>query len=414
MANIIGTDGNDMLFGFPEDDFIEGLGGNDTIIGGLGNDKITGGEGEDIIRYAVGDGSDQIDAGAGDDLLVVTGSTEDDVISFSSSLSFSELGELFQSLGAIARAQQTYYLENSVFSDGVGETVPDDVNPFIQELGLGLNLVNPLNDLSSLLFVNSLEEVTRELTAQEIETFGFIGFADGDEFGLRPVGYDLVVRLIVVEEAGDSFTLASLTSLDTPVADIVQGTAERIDEVTDIQLENGESALAYTLTVNGIASEVKGVESFDLMGGLGNDKITGGEGEDIIKGLAGKDWITGGGGNDIIVGGRGYDILTGGLGSDTFKYRLFHRVDRITDFEPNTDFDPNMDMDLIDFSHIFDLPRYGSETPFDDYVRLSQQGADTVVKIDLNGDLGRRDRFRPLVVLEDVMVDDLNEENFLL
>ncbi|MHC5768658.1 MAG: calcium-binding protein [Nostoc sp.] len=51
MANIIGTDGYDLL---------QGSTGNDTLIGGQGNDYLTGGGGKDKFVYNLGDGTDTI------------------------------------------------------------------------------------------------------------------------------------------------------------------------------------------------------------------------------------------------------------------------------------------------------------------------------------------------------------------
>ena len=65
---------------------------------------------------------------------------------------------------------------------------------------------------------------------------------------------------------------------------------------------------------------------------------------------------------------------------------MLDRRDRITDFE--------VGVDQIDFTEIFELQRYGSATPFDDYVQVVQQGENTAVQIDLNGDFGQGDRFR--------------------
>nr|WP_322653615.1 calcium-binding protein [Nostoc sp. CmiVER01]MDZ8122999.1 calcium-binding protein [Nostoc sp. CmiVER01] len=51
MANIVGTDGYDLL---------QGGTGNDTFIGGQGDDTLTGGGGKDIFIYNLGDGTDTI------------------------------------------------------------------------------------------------------------------------------------------------------------------------------------------------------------------------------------------------------------------------------------------------------------------------------------------------------------------
>ncbi|NEP47959.1 MAG: calcium-binding protein [Moorea sp. SIO3C2] len=82
---ILGTSGNDSLFGSVENDQIEGLAGNDTIfgsegintlLGGDGNDVIYGGSQLDVISGGSGndtifasEGNNEILAGIGDDLI---------------------------------------------------------------------------------------------------------------------------------------------------------------------------------------------------------------------------------------------------------------------------------------------------------------------------------------------------------
>ncbi|MEL7359054.1 MAG: ExeM/NucH family extracellular endonuclease [Cyanobacteria bacterium J06560_6] len=156
----------------------------------------------------------------------------------------------------------------------------------------------------------------------------------------------------------------------------------------------------------------------DLTGGSGNppteingtnrrDTLTGTEGDDIIKGFGRRDRITGGAGDDIIVGGRGFDILTGGADNDTFVFeKVSDRRDRITDFEVGAD--------LLDFSGVFELNRYDSSTPFDDYIRVRQGNGKSFVQLDLNGDFGRRDRFRTFATLDGVMANDLTVDSFVL
>jgi Ca2+-binding RTX toxin-like protein len=63
-AQIVGTDGDDVLQGTPERDVIWGGRGDDTITGSLGNDLLCGGPGADLIHG--GRGNDEVDGGAGD------------------------------------------------------------------------------------------------------------------------------------------------------------------------------------------------------------------------------------------------------------------------------------------------------------------------------------------------------------
>ncbi|MEM9162984.1 MAG: type I secretion C-terminal target domain-containing protein, partial [Cyanobacteria bacterium P01_F01_bin.4] len=84
----------------------------------------------------------------------------------------------------------------------------------------------------------------------------------------------------------------------------------------------------------------------------------------------------------------------------------FDRSDHITDFE--------IGVDLIDFSILFDLNRYGSANPFDDYIRVVQGRGRTNIQIDLNGDFGRRDRFRTFASLAGITASDVTIDSFVL
>lgn len=81
-AEIVGTDGNDVLRGTPERDVIFAGGGDDQIFGSLGNDLLCGGPGDDLVHG--GRGNDEVDGGPGTDRAVgdlgddkVTGGTGD-------------------------------------------------------------------------------------------------------------------------------------------------------------------------------------------------------------------------------------------------------------------------------------------------------------------------------------------------
>jgi uncharacterized repeat protein (TIGR01451 family) len=66
-ATLVGTEGNDFLFGTPGNDVIAGLGGNDRIDGQGGNDVICGGSGFD--RLLGSGGRDRIDGGSDGDRM---------------------------------------------------------------------------------------------------------------------------------------------------------------------------------------------------------------------------------------------------------------------------------------------------------------------------------------------------------
>jgi Ca2+-binding RTX toxin-like protein len=59
-------------------------------------------------------------------------------------------------------------------------------------------------------------------------------------------------------------------------------------------------------------------DSFQIVGGGGNDTITGANFDDDLEGGSGNDILSGGWGNDYLVGDDGDDTLDGGLGDDFF------------------------------------------------------------------------------------------------
>jgi RTX calcium-binding nonapeptide repeat (4 copies) len=170
-------------------------------------------------------------------------------------------------------------------------------------------------------------------------------------------------------------------------------------------------------TLNGTPGDdiLNGYQGSDLLlGNGGNDTLFGGRGQDILRGgdgadkLYGKDdadILHGNTGNDLLLGGLGEDTLTGGAGRDRFiYYQLNEGQDVITDFTPTRD--------RIDLSRIFDHPLYTSSSPFEDYIRLVQNGADAIVQVDTNG--GIPDSFQPLVTLVNVAIDQVSVNQFIV
>jgi serralysin len=77
LPHLVGTDGDDALYGSAESEIIDGLGGNDYIVGNAGDDIINGGDGVDQLFG--NDGDDTLNGGAGDDAL--DGGAGDDFMS---------------------------------------------------------------------------------------------------------------------------------------------------------------------------------------------------------------------------------------------------------------------------------------------------------------------------------------------
>jgi Ca2+-binding RTX toxin-like protein len=77
-AQIVGTDGDDLLHGTPDRDVIWAGNGDDEVFGSLGNDLLCGGPGADVVHG--GRGNDEVDGGAGDGDRAIGGLGDDKVL----------------------------------------------------------------------------------------------------------------------------------------------------------------------------------------------------------------------------------------------------------------------------------------------------------------------------------------------
>ncbi|MEM7771237.1 MAG: CHRD domain-containing protein [Cyanobacteria bacterium P01_A01_bin.37] len=146
-----------------------------------------------------------------------------------------------------------------------------------------------------------------------------------------------------------------------------------------------------------------------LFGQGGNDRLNGNGGNDLLKGGRGRDQLRGMNGNDILVGQGGNDVLIGGAGSDTFVYNdATDGSDKIKDFVVGTD--------LIDISTIFSKSAYVANSPdiqFAQFIRVSQVGSNTEIRIDADG-VGSSTDFITLAVLSNVVQTTVQASSFIV
>ncbi len=104
-------------------------------------------------------------------------------------------------------------------------------------------------------------------------------------------------------------------------------------------------------------------------------------GNDILDGGAGNDTLYGEGGNDILVIGLGADIAHGGVGADIFAITLVDGdADKIMDFNAAEGDTINIADVLEGFDALAD--------DINDFVHLVQNGANTEIHINADGDAG--------------------------
>lgn len=215
----------------------------------------------------------------------------------------------------------------------------------------------------------------------------------------------------------DAFILKDATG--QVVVDATEGlnltVGEAVTVVGENEIDNGTSQFAAlkitradgTVVLNPFETAGAGPNDDILDGTNGQDTLDGGQGRDFLKGRGGKDSLTGGNGRDLIIGGNGKDILTGGKGKDEFVYNLLKEGgDRITDFNVKQDVFVVDDLFATD---LFEDTNSGSIDQFADYVKLSQVGSSTVVRIDSDGTGSAP--FKVLATLEGVNAGDLSARN---
>jgi len=242
---IYGYGRNDVLIGGPRDDLLDGGDGNDTLIGGAGNDQLYGGDGNDILIG--GAGNDYIDGGRGSD---------------------------------------TY-----VFNRGDGQDTIYDYRYSANEMNV----------------IQFREGVTKE---------DVIFAQDGNDLLIKIKGTDDSLR---VKYWFDRWSFNNYRGFIFRFADGTELKAEEVERIV----------------YSGTAGDdvLYGVEKDDVIeGGSGNDRLYGYGGNDVLMGGAGNDQLYGGDGNDILIGGAGNDYMDGGRGSDTYVFNRGDGQDTIYDY----------------------------------------------------------------------------------
>lgn len=128
-----------------------------------------------------------------------------------------------------------------------------------------------------------------------------------------------------------------------------------------------------------------------------------------VRGTNRNDTLIGTAANDFFTGGLGKDTLTGGAGLNQFIYLSSDLTSPTDSSDVITDFKTTQD--IINLQDIVKGAAYQSANPFADYVRLIQQGANTVVQVTPDGDALLK-TFKPITVLQGVNAATLTASNF--
>jgi Ca2+-binding RTX toxin-like protein len=250
MANIIGTNGNDTLFGSDEADTINGQAGNDTIDNIGGNDTLTGGSGNDKFVY-----------------------------------------DYFE-----------YYTfnQNNIITDfgGVGK----GTNPTAEVIA----------EVDTLEFQGDGATAQNLLLTQNGNNLE-ISFV-GDVYITRFLGPLVILQNFALENLDNlSKSTGATVDLGNLVFDGQTNTTDSFDVFNANSTQSTIFNKNTVTFLNDLNNNVSGFDnSDDVINGQGGDDIIDGlSGNDLLRGGAGDDTLVGGVGNDTLVGGVGNDSLTG-------------------------------------------------------------------------------------------------------
>ena len=347
VENVVGSDGDDTIFGNGEANKLTGRGGNDRIDGGGGDDTITGGGGENrlsggagIDTITGGSSSDTIDGGAGNDNIKsgggndkVSGGAGDDTIDAANGNDTIDGGDGADTITGGAG-------DDNISGGAGNDTIKADAGKDTVDGGAGNDTING---------------------------------GDGDD---KITGGD-----------GDD-TLNADAGNDTVEGGKGKDTIHGNDGDDTLKGDAGADKLfgdAGNDTIDG------GADADEINGGDGDDVLTGGEGDDTLLGGAGKDKIDGGAGADKITGGAGADTLTGGAGADIYVYltkddsgTAADTFDIVTDFDVASD---KFDLTAVLANDTFDFitAEGGAFTGTGPEVRWDKDGTTTTIEIDVDG-----------------------------
>lgn len=358
---IVGTTGDDILFGGELNDTIDGGAGNDNLRGEAGDDKLSGGDGDDTLNG--GHGNDRLEGGDGKDILsdsagadYLSGGAGDDILT---------------STGGVPGAAAETVLDGGDGNDrfevgapvkavlgGAGDDVVDVTEdggpagraPLLVDLGEGndhLNIRTGTGETRALRvsggagvdtyrFVSGHSRPVVTITdfqtgagGDVLDTASF-AYTTGDGM---PVGPRLVQDgshvLLQVDPDGalgaqswatrvvfENTRLADLTGANFTNGSIPVGSPPVIQPPV-VQPPVVQPPVVLPPVGAGPGLVLIGTSGDDVVeGSLLDDILRGGDGSDMLQGNGGADQLHGDGGNDYLFGGDGNDRLEGGIGND--------------------------------------------------------------------------------------------------
>ncbi|MEM7663445.1 MAG: calcium-binding protein [Pseudomonadota bacterium] len=318
IENVIGTSGNDVIFGNNEINVLDGGDGDDVFHSFGGADTVNGGDGTDTVLFSAG-GAVTVDLDEDGNASVNDG--EGDTITSIENLTGSAAGDDSLSGNSGANVLNGNGGADSLFGEGGDDTLITDGLDVVVDGGEGTDTI----DLS-----NIAEGVTIDLDTNTPQP------GPATQTGLLTVGEnttDVVDVENVIGTDGDDLILGNneLNVLDGGAGDDAIhsfGGADTIigGEGTDTALFSAGPGVVLDLDDNGDGvatvnapdgATLDSVFGFENINGSNNADTPNG-GADILSGNSGVNVLNGQVGDDTLDGEGGADTLIGGEGDDTF------------------------------------------------------------------------------------------------
>ncbi|WP_422365617.1 calcium-binding protein [Pelagibius sp.] len=427
IENVLGSTGENALYGDAAGNLLDGYLGDDTLIGRGGDDTLLGGGGSDDFIYDIGDGNDLITEVAGEsvgDRLVFGAGVAQGDVSYAFGVDQSELLVSLAGGGTIILQQQFAGDQTGVdsiqFADGTSISTLDiydeltNVAPLVDQgiADVAIDEDAPLNlAIAADAFSDANLRNTLTYTAQLASGMALPAWLlfDGTAFAGTPLNADvgsLDIEVTATDDFGQSattqFTLTVANTNDAPTVG---------DSLSTVEIEVGGSLAAaipdaaFTdvdvgdqLTVTATLADGSPLPAwlqFDgaTFTGMPGDSDVGfvaltiqatdlaGEsvsqnmqinvlpsgGFALVLGTPGDDDLSGTVADELIVGGLGDDTLSGGEGNDVYLYKTGEGTDLLQNAQGRGIYD-------------LDVLRFGEGIAVAD-VSLAQSGDDLLLSL---------------------------------
>lgn len=413
MAELIGTEGRDVLyggeaddigFGYGGDDFINPQGGDDTVDGGDGDDALAGGSGADLLEGAAGDDElsdqydddapDKLDGGAGADIL--TGNSGDSLIGGAgfdtAHLDLNQSGlALRADLRGLDRGEKVELADGTLLRGIEGGSIhlgyASDWLRLADSVAMkvvaywGDDTVIGSNGDDWLDGANGKDRLVGRGGDDRLEDSGFPA---GDTLNGGEGADTLVGGWGDQYLGGRGHDEIELWQVGGPVDLDFEAAAHGAVTLADGTLLR--SVEGGYISLSDWADDVTGYrDSVTLQGNGGDDILVGGRSADHLAGDGGADTVRGGGGADTIMSNDGDDVLSGGRGADRFVL-IAHPTPAgitITDLEDHDILDISINAWAGDFEIVTEFSGGGSEARLEYFADDDR----TLLQIDGDGDM---------------------------